>query len=70
MVTAQNSSILEPLFSPWAEPTHHRVRVEGGPAKTVEGRRPSPIEVVNNLRAAVREWREAFYSGSHSDEVQ
>ena len=27
-------------------------------------RRPSPIEVVNSLRSAVREWREAFYIGA------
>lgn len=70
MVTAQSSSILEPLFSPWAEPTHHRVRVEDGPAKIVEGRRPSPIEAVNNLRSAVREWREAFYVGSSDTTIQ
>lgn len=65
-----NSSVLEPLFSPWQEPIHHRVRVEKGPAQTVEGRRPSPIEVVNNLRSAVREWREAFYVGSSDTTIQ
>ena len=48
-----------PLFAPHAEPDKHRAR--GG---VVPRRRPSPLPVVQNLRAAVREWREAFYAGA------
>ncbi|WP_416666672.1 hypothetical protein [Egbenema bharatensis] len=35
-----------------------------------QGRRASPIEVVNNLRAAVREWREAFYIRASDTTIQ
>ncbi len=57
-----NTSALEPLFSPWEEPRAHRVKVGGGqPPKTIQGRRPSPIMIAQNLRAAVRDWREASY---------
>lgn len=61
-----NPSALEPLFAPWEEPIAHRVRGDkaGDPAKVVKNRRPSPITIVNNLRMAVREWREAFYVGA------
>jgi len=61
-----NPGALEPLFAPWEEPTAHRVRADkpGEPAKVVKNRRPSPISVVNNLRMAVREWREGFYGGA------
>jgi type III restriction enzyme len=57
-----NSTILEPLFAHWAEPNAHRVRAEktGDPAVIVQGRRASPIDLVNNLRSAVGDWREAF----------
>jgi type III restriction enzyme len=67
-----NPTILEPLFTPWAEPNAHRVRAEksGDPAVVKQGRRASPIEVVNNLRAAVREWREAFYIGASDTTIQ
>jgi hypothetical protein len=30
----------------------------------VQGRRASPIDLVSNLRSAVRDWREAFYIGA------
>lgn len=60
-----NPGALEPLFAPWEEPRAHRVKVGGGkPPKTIQGRRPSPIIIAQNLRAAVREWREAFYAGA------
>jgi type III restriction enzyme len=61
-----NPSALEPLFAPWEEPNSHRVRAEkeGEPAKKVKGRRPSPIRLAQNIRGAVREWREGFYAGA------
>src|SRR5438067_706883 len=61
-----NTDALEPLFAPWEEPNAHRVRSErdGGPAQKKKGRRPSPIIIANNLRAAVRIWREGFYAGA------
>ncbi|MCH9055881.1 DEAD/DEAH box helicase family protein [Synechococcus sp. PCC 6716] len=75
-----NPTVLEPLFAPWQEPNAHRVRVEktaeavttniGTASNVVQGRRASPIEVVNNLRAAVREWREAFYIGASDTTIQ
>lgn len=36
----------------------------------VQGRRASPIDLVSNLRAAVREWREAFYIGASDTTIQ
>jgi type III restriction enzyme len=67
-----NPTVLEPLFAPWQEPNAHRVRAEksGDPAVVKQGRRASPIEGVNNLRAAVREWREAFYIGASDTTIQ
>ena len=67
-----NSTILEPLFAPWAEPNAHRVRAEkaGDPAVIVQGRRASPIDLVSNLRSAVRDWREAFYIGVSDTTIQ
>jgi type III restriction enzyme len=67
-----NSTILEPLFAPWAEPTAHRVRAEktGDPAAIVQGRRASPIDLVSNLRSAVRDWREAFCIGASDTTIQ
>lgn len=67
-----NSAVLEPLFETWREPNAHRIRAErpGEPAKRVQGRRPSPIPIVQNLRAAVREWREAFYAGASDTSIQ
>ncbi len=61
-----NPSALEPLFGPWEEPHSHRVRAdsEGDPAKIIKVRRPSPIVIAQNIRGAVREWREAFYGGA------
>lgn len=67
-----NSAVLEPLFETWQEPNAHRVRADrpGDPAKRVQGRRPSPIPIVQNLRSAVREWREAFYAGASDTSIQ
>lgn len=67
-----NPIILEPLFAPWSEPNAHRIRAEkaGDPAVIVPCRRASPIDLVNNLRAAVREWREAFYIGASDTTIQ
>jgi type III restriction enzyme len=67
-----NTTILEPLFAPWAEPNAHRVRAEkaGDPAVIVQGRRASPIDLVSNLRSAVRDWREAFYIGASDTTIQ
>ena len=49
-----NAKAIEPLYKPWEMPDHHRL--QGGVIK--DGRRPSNIVVAQNLRAAVREWRE------------
>ncbi|MBJ7900240.1 MAG: restriction endonuclease subunit R [Cyanobacteria bacterium RI_101] len=70
--TPLNPTVLEPLFTPWQEPNAHRVRAEksGDPAVVKQGRRASPIEVVNNLRSALREWREAFYIGASDTTIQ
>jgi hypothetical protein len=61
-----NPTALEPLFTPWEEPTKHRIRGDkpGEPAKIINGRRPSPIVIAHNLRWAVKEWRESFYGGA------
>src|SRR2546428_12850772 len=66
MTVIVNPTALEPLFSPWEIPTMHRVRAknEGDPAEVVKGRRPSPIAIAQNLRAAVGEWRQAEYAGA------
>jgi type III restriction enzyme len=66
MADLLNSSALEPLFAPWEEPDSHRVRVdkERESAKIIKGRRPSSIVIAQNIRGAVREWREGFYSGA------
>jgi len=61
-----NAAALEPLYETWQEPSKHRVRADksGDPAKVVQGRRPSPIIIAQNLRGLVRDWREAFYAGA------
>lgn len=62
-------SAIEPLFLPWEEPKFHRIKNEkqGEPAIVVKGRRPSPLTIAQNIRGAVREWRESFYAGETSD---
>ena len=60
-----NTAALEPLFAPWEEPNKHRVRAaRGQPPEIKTFRRPSPIRVVNSLRATVKEWRELRYPGA------
>lgn len=70
--STSKTTILEPLFAPWEEPDAHRVRAKqsGDPALRVQGRRPSPIEIINPLRAAVRDWREACYLGASDTTIQ
>lgn len=65
---AINLSALEPLYAPWEEPNAHRVRADGVDQSTriVKQRRRSNIEIAQNLRAAVREWREGYYAGGLS----
>lgn len=59
------SEALEPLFAAWEEPNKHRVRREGGEGAEVRNnRRPSPLMIAQNLRAAVKEWRENFHFGA------
>src|ERR1700754_788512 len=61
-----NAAALEPLFAPWEEASRHRVRssTPGGPPEVKTYRRPSPIRLVNPLRAAVKEWRDLRYPGA------
>ncbi|MBI5676339.1 MAG: DEAD/DEAH box helicase family protein [Nitrospirae bacterium] len=61
-----NLSALEPIYLPHEMPTHHRVRAkkEGEPAEKVKGRRPSEIQIAQNLRRYVTEWRESDYTGA------
>ncbi|HKZ01626.1 MAG TPA: DEAD/DEAH box helicase family protein, partial [Pyrinomonadaceae bacterium] len=54
-----NPKALEPLYAPWEVPNKHRIK--GG--EICDGRRPSPISIAQNLRAAVREWREGVVGG-------
>lgn len=64
--TAINVAAFEPLFEPWDEPRAHRNRnpVDGQPAIVVPQRRPSRMVIVQNLRADVRQWRDASYPGA------
>jgi len=55
-----NPKALEPLYQPWEEPNKHRIK--GGDVKP--SRRPSPLTIAQNIRAAVREWRENSYPGA------
>ena len=61
-----NRAALEPLFMPWEFPNAHRQRAEkdGEPPKIAQRRRPSPIAIANNLRAAVRDFRDSHYAGA------
>ena len=61
-----NRAALEPLFMPWEFPNAHRRRADkdGAPPKIVRRRRPSPITIANNLRAAVRDFRDSRYAGA------
>ena len=55
-----NPKALEPLYQPWEEPNKHRLK--GGEIKN--SRRPSPLTIAQNVRAAVREWRDSSYPGA------
>jgi type III restriction enzyme len=56
---------LEPLFAAWEEPDKHRVRADTGQgAVERKGRRPTGIDIAQNLRAMVKEWRDNFYFGA------
>jgi len=57
--TILNPKAIEPLYKPSDYPTKHRIK--GGEIR--DGRRPSPIAIAQNLRAAVREWREGVSGG-------
>ena len=50
-----NPAALEPLFSPWEEPTKHRIRGDkpGEPAKIISGRR-QPRERLSGQIFAIR----------------
>src|SRR5262245_28716383 len=60
-----NLGALEPLFGPSDVPSRHRVRSKtpGAPADIIQGRRPSPVAIAQNLRRDLAEWREAEYPG-------
>ncbi len=64
--TTINVQALEPLYEPWEAPNRHRVRAERDdqPARIVNGRRPSPIIIAQNLRHFVAEWRDTDYPGA------
>jgi len=61
-----NPAALEPLFKPYEEPCLYRVKAdkEGDPAKIINSRRPSNIPIPENLRPAVKRWREGDYPGA------
>ncbi|HPL70216.1 MAG TPA: DEAD/DEAH box helicase family protein [Brevefilum sp.] len=63
-----NIAALEPLYSPWEEPNQHRLKAEipNGPALVARGRRPSGINIANNLRYALNDWRSNDYVGASS----
>ncbi|GIK53229.1 MAG: type III restriction endonuclease subunit R [Planctomycetota bacterium] len=65
-MSAIDLKALEPLYAPWEEPYAHRIAGDkkDAPAKVVKGRRKSPITMAQNIRAAVRDWREANYNGA------
>ena len=64
-VTEHNASALEPLFSPWEEPTQYRMpNPMGGPALIEPGRRPSKCPLVRSIRAQVDGWRQGGYAGA------
>lgn len=65
MSEAPSYSSLEPLFLPHEEPNRHRIKPkkEGDPARVIEGRRPTDIDIAQHLRAELRSWRDAGYPG-------
>src|SRR5438552_3454160 len=67
-----NPGALEPLFGPGDIPTHHRIRAKtpGAKAEVVNGRRPTPITIAQNLRRDVADWREAQYGGASDTSIE
>ena len=63
-----NTAALEPLYEPCEEPRAHRIRnpERGKPAIVQNHRRPSPIQIVQTLRAELKQWRESFYLGGRA----
>ena len=57
-------SPLEPLYEPWVEPTHHRIKPGQDEAVIQPGRRISPCLLVPYIRHQVKQWREADYPGA------
>jgi len=57
-------SSVEPLFAPWDEPNKHRAKSKTGLPEIRDGRRPSPLEMVQNLRAELSQWRSTGYPGT------
>src|SRR6266571_3420428 len=53
-----------PGREPWEPPRNHLVREPGGKYGIEEGRRPSKALLVNGLRDAVTNWRDAGYPGA------
>ena len=63
-VLTMKNEALEPLFAAWEEPNRHRSRATSGEGSEVrQGRRRSNIVIAQNLRAAVKEWRDNGYFG-------
>jgi type III restriction enzyme len=60
------AAALEPLFGPADVPNRHRVKakISGAPAEVIKGRRPTSIELAQNLRQEVDDWRVADYAGA------
>ncbi len=62
---AIKTAALEPLFAAWEEPNCHRVRAASGEGAEVrQGRRRSGLIIAQNLRAALKEWRDNFHVGA------
>ena len=61
-----NEMSLMPLYLPQEEPTAHRAAAKkaGGEAIIKDGRRPSLMPIVNNLRNLLDDWRNNFYPGA------
>lgn len=57
---------IEPLFGPSDVPSRHRARAKraDGPAEIINGRRPTPIAIAQNLRQELADWRETDYAGA------
>jgi type III restriction enzyme len=65
MAESALASAIEPLFGPADLPSRHRAKAKGGEgAEIIEGRRPTPIQIAQNLRESVSDWRDADYAGA------